>query len=305
MLHLHATDSLLDITRPRPVTELTDSLGWIIVQFVFNGQLAREMQYGIGKLLGGALAKILARIDPAERNWSFAFRELVGNAGGVRLAPDVLGSIEMDIGEDNRPLPFTVQQVQSPAPDGIDAASLGIDPAALGPVNLLLSPEVHDLVLKLLPLSGHLEEGGFLLGRIRPAKADPEQQITQVTYVTPAASAGASAVHFTFTPDSFQEVNRVLGERDQDEELVGWYHTHLFSPSANKGSVSGLSSIDVDTHQSTFRRAGQVAGLINLFDNRRLLRFFGKAGDSLKECPVWIGDDRSGYRPAGTQLGGG
>ena len=71
------------------------------------------------------------------------------------------------------------------------------------------------------------------------------------------------------------------------------------------GIDTGLSMIDIETHFATFRRAGQVAGLINLFDRRRVLRFFGKVEDEMRECPLWIGDERGRYRVAGTSLGGG
>ena len=223
----------------------------------------------------------------------------------MRPTPDVEGAVDVDLRQETRPLPFSIQQIETPAPEGMDVAALSIDPEALGPVSVLVTKAVHDLMLDLMPLSDRIEEGGFLLGWIQPAIDAPGRHVTHITHVTPAARAGASAAQFTFTPDSFAEVNRLLTERRLGEELVGWYHTHLFPGTAGMGIATGLSMIDIETHFATFRRAGQVAGLVNLFDRRRELRFFGEVEDQMRECPLWIGDERGRYRVAGTSLGGG
>lgn len=294
---------LNNLDRVRPVEEMDDALGWLTVQFKAGGRVVYEGKYGMGELMGKALRRTLRRIDPDERDWAFAFRNLGTTEGDLRLAPDVEGAVDVDMRKDARPLPFSIQQVETPAPEGIDVAALGIDPDALGPVSVLITKAVHDLMLDLLPLSERIEEGGFLLGRIQPADGVPGTYVTHVTHVTPAARAGASAVHFTFTPDSFTEVNQLLAERQRGEELVGWYHTHLFPATADIGTETGLSTIDIETHFATFRRMGQVAGLINLSGRRRVLRFFGRVDDEMRECPVWIGDERGRYSVAGTHLG--
>jgi hypothetical protein len=302
LLHFHDPADLAS-TRIRPLAELRDSLGSLHVEFEVDGEVVHAGKYGMGELMGTSLARMLNRLDPDEREWAFAFRNLTGGAD-LRPMPDVEGTVDVDMRRDARPPAFSVQQVETPTAEGVDPAKLGIDPARLGRVNVLVSGKVHDLMLRRLPLSERIEEGGFLLGRIRPAADHPGRQFAQLTHVTPASRAGASAVHFTFTPDSFKEVNQLLSERDQDEELVGWYHTHLFPATANIGTVTGLSAIDIDTHSATFRRSGQVAGLINLSDRKRVLRFYSKVGDEMEECPVWIDDERGRYRAASTDLGG-
>jgi proteasome lid subunit RPN8/RPN11 len=303
LLHFSDKAALNSLDRVRPVEELDDTLGWLTVQFKANGRVVHEGKYGMGEVMGKALVRTLRRIDPGERDWAFAFRNLGTADTDLRLAPEVEGAVDVDLRKEARPLPFSIQQVETPPPEGIDVAALGIDPDTLGPVSVLVTKEVHDLMLDLLPLSERIEEGGFLLGRIQPADGVPGTHITHVTHVTPAARAGASAVHFTFTPDSFTEVNQLLAERQRGEELVGWYHTHLFSVTADMGTETGLSRIDIGTHFATFRRAGQVAGLINLSSRRRVLRFFGTVDDEMRECPLWIGDERGRYRVAGTRLG--
>lgn len=303
LLHFSDPAELDELTRIRPIEELRDSLGWLTVQFKASGRVVHEGKYGMGELMGTALRRTVRRIDPGEGHWAFAFRNLGTTGSDLRPAPDVEGAVDVDLRQEARPVPFSIQQVETPAPEGMDVAALGIDPDALGPVSVLVTRAVHNLMLDLLPLSERIEEGGFLLGRIQSATGAPGRHVTHVTHVTPAARAGASAVHFTFTPDSFTEVNQLLTERQLGEELVGWYHTHLFSVSADIGTESGLSTIDIETHFATFRRVGQVAGLINLFDRRRVLRFFGKVNDEMRECPLWIGDERGRYRVAGTGLG--
>jgi hypothetical protein len=303
LLHFSDPADIHSLTRVRPVQELDDTLGWLTVQFKAGGLVVHEGKYGMGELMGKALGRTLRRIDPGEQDWAFAFRNLDATGSDLRLAPDVEGAVDVDLRKEARPLPFSIQQVETPAPEGIDVAALGINPDALGPVSVLVTKAVHDLMLDLLPLSERIEEGGFLLGRIRPADGVPGTHVTHVTHVTPAARAGASAVHFTFTPDSFTEVNQLLAERQLGEELVGWYHTHLFPVTTDIGTESGLSTIDIETHFATFRRMGQVAGLINLSSRRRVLRFFGRVDDEMRECPLWIGDERGRYRLAGTRLG--
>lgn len=302
LLHFHDPGYLESAGEPQPISELSDSLGWVHVQFKVGGKLIHEGHYGIGELMGAALTETLRRIDPDEREWEFAFRNLDGGVD-LRPAPDVVGAVDVDLGVDRRPLPFTIQQVKMPAAEGVALAELGIDLGMLGPVNVLVTGEVCNFMLERLPLSERIEEGGFFLGRIRPAKESSGRQVAQVTHVTPASRAGASAVHFTFTPDSFKDVNQLLNERDQGEELVGWYHTHLFPATADIGTVSGLSTTDINTHLATFRRSGQVAGLINLSGHHRTLRFYSEVSGEMEECPLWIGDERGRYRAAGTELG--
>jgi hypothetical protein len=303
LLRFHDAPEITHPAGPRPVAELEYSIGWFEVQFHVNGRKVHEGQYGVGALLGSALARMLQRLDPEERDWAFALRNL--DLGETRPVPNVAGTVDVDLRRDLRPLPFTIQQVKRPPPATVDSAELGIDQADLGPVNVLVTEEIHDLMLRRLPLSRRIEEGGFILGRIQSTARDPERRLTLVTHVTPAERTGASGIHFTFTPDSFHEVNHLLGQRERGEEIIGWYHTHLFPSGMRMGTRTGLSVIDVETHQTTFRRHGQVAGLINLSRRERVLRFYSNLGDDMKECPLWIGDDRGRYRTARPDLGSG
>lgn len=232
-----------------------------------------------------------------EDDWAVLFQQL-GDAE-VRPTPDVAGAIDVDLRYPPRNLPFTIHRVQAPRGKVVDIAEFDIDPDQLGSVTVMVTHEVHELMTKWLPLSEHLEDGGFLLGRIHPVADHPERRFTEITHVTPATNAGASAVHFTFTADSFREVNQILDKRDRGEELVGWYHTHLCSSGRGIGADTGLSDVDVDTHLATFRRSGQVAGLISLSGDLRALRFYSRTGSEIEQCMLWIGDEGGRYHPRG------
>jgi proteasome lid subunit RPN8/RPN11 len=161
-----------------------------------------------------------------------------------------------------------------------------------------MSAEIHGQFLWDMPLASRMEEGGFLLGRV--TKASDEAHIVEITHVTPAHRSGAGIIHFTFTGESFLAVARLIEERGQSEDLVGWYHTHLFGVDFSMG----LSPIDIDLHLATFQRPWQVAALINIQNGGRILRFYGRDEQKLREYDQWISDDSGRYRPASPALGG-
>ncbi len=61
---------------------------------------------------------------------------------------------------------FTVRKVAEPPVPGVDPQELGIDAAGLGQVTVLLSADIYDHLHE-MKLSRRLEEGGFLLGKVR------------------------------------------------------------------------------------------------------------------------------------------
>jgi hypothetical protein len=107
-------------------------------------------------------------------------------------------------------------------------------------------------------------------------------------------------MHFTFTGDSFRTMSRVMEERHPDHQLVGWYHTHLFSAVGGMG----LSRTDVELHRATFRRPWQVAALINISGGRRVVRCYSRSENSMEACPLWSRDDDTApYRRTRPSLG--
>ena len=263
------------------------------------------------ELLGPVLAEELRHERPGERRWSFRLRqrrvtalivlgekiaEQLTQLGG-RPVPEIEGSVDVDPDE-VRHQPFTLTQIEHPDEELVRAEDIGLDPDSLDRVNILMPEAIHQRFLKDMELATTMEEGGFLLGKV--SRAGEGVHLVEITHVTPAHRSGAGMIHFTFTGESFLAVARLIEERGQSEELVGWYHTHLLGV----GIDMGLSSIDVDLHLATFQRPWQVAALINIRKRGRLLRFYGRDDDNdLTEYDVWISDDSGKYRPANPALG--
>ncbi|KOV61833.1 JAB N-terminal domain-containing protein [Streptomyces sp. MMG1121] len=293
---------------PRTLHNLRSQIGRLGVTVSRGSEKVVDGEFPVRELLGPVLQHVVQQIDADEEVWGFCLDHpsLSGLALG-RSTPEVEGAMDLNLRESRRS--FTVRKVAEPPVPGVDPGELGIDAAGLGPVTVLLSGDIHGHLHE-MKLSRRLEEGGFLLGRVlrvlgpdRPGRSErpdgengdsdapAERYLVEINEVTPAEHSGAGALHFTFTGDSFREVNQRITASGQDRQLMGWYHTHLFS-----GNDSGLSSIDVDLHLGTFRQPWQVAGLINLTGDERLLRFYARSGDSVRECEQWVKDDRGRYR---------
>ncbi|MFG2132198.1 JAB N-terminal domain-containing protein [Streptomyces sp. NPDC048751] len=217
-------------------------------------------------------------------------RELLEGRDASRLPPIVTGTGDVDVTRSSR-LSFGVRRVEEPEAPRIsssDTHGAGL-PHDLErrPVTVLLTPQVQRRLERDLPLSLDVEEGGFLLGKVyrRPDGADGHVVI--VEHVLPAEHSGASHMHFTFTGDSFRTMSRVMEERHPEDQLLGWYHTHLFSAVGGMG----LSRTDVELHRATFRRPWQVAALINISGGRRVVRCYSRSENSMELCPLWSRDD--------------
>ncbi|MEU6232499.1 JAB N-terminal domain-containing protein [Kitasatospora sp. NPDC047058] len=288
------------IEGPPVLHNLRSQIGQIHVEIGAQGRPVVREVFSVRELLGEILLRTVAELDPEAEEWGYCLEHpRLDRYDLHRPTPPVEGSMEIDL-RDTRP-GLTVSTVEADPVPLAEPDEFGIDPARVGQVGILLGHELREQ-LATMPLSTRLEEGGFLLGRphrLAPSDGAPggERYLLEVSAITPAEHSGASVSHFTFTGDSFREVNRRLTESERDEQLVGWYHTHLFS-----GRTSGLSSIDVDMHHGTFRQPWQVAALINLTSEERLLRFYRWADQEMRECAVWVGDERGRYRFAGTAL---
>ncbi|MGK7875974.1 MAG: JAB N-terminal domain-containing protein [Xenococcaceae cyanobacterium] len=154
------------------------------------------------------------------------------------------------------------------------------------PVKIVLGRSLYQDLCEQRSLSQKVEEGGFLIGKVYRDGDDEQTYLLEVTDALTAKYTGASFIHLTFTGDSFVEVKRTLRQSNLGERLLGWYHTHLFPAT----SGFGLSSIDVELHLSTFTIPWQLAGLINIDNNQRILRFYVRQGNKMVLCPYWIID---------------
>lgn len=295
---------------PPELHNLAPWLGHCSLRVTHHGKTVLEDRLPVTELIGPVLAPELLQLEPDEALWGFRLRErrllafvlttknLTGQfAGDERPDPEIEGSVEVDLGE-RRHQPFTLTPLAGADAEQVKPEDLGLSQDQLGKLNILMSAETRDQFLKRMPLTDRMEEGGFLLGRV--TKAGDDAHLIEITHVTPAHRSGAGLVHFTFTGESFLAVAQLIEERGQGEDLVGWYHTHLLGVDLGMG----LSSIDVDLHLATFQRPWQVAALINIRRGGRILRFYGRGEDGLKEYDQWISDDSGRYRPAARTLDG-
>jgi hypothetical protein len=197
---------------------------------------------------------------------------LTGSAGGFAAEPqdtgsrDADGTAEADRSDETAEPEAPVRETDGP------------------PVVIVIPGDLVASLAQTYPFSDEIEEGGFLAGTVYRDADRPGGYLVHVTAALPAERTGASMINFTFTGESFLRVSQQLDNRSNNEKLLGWYHTHLFAAT----SRLGLSSVDVELHRSTFRRPWQVAGLVNIARNRRVLRFYHGEDDQMVPVRYWV-----------------
>lgn len=96
----------------------------------------------------------------------------------------------------------------------------------------------------------HHEVGGFLLGQ-----RSPDGRL-KITGEVPAYSADERTASVTFTQQDWADVHAAIDDRAQDEQIVGWYHSH-------PGFGIFLSEFDLFIHRNFFSNPGQVAYVVD------------------------------------------
>lgn len=261
---------------------------WVQVSIIKDGVVLYQHPHSVMEIIARPLQLALARREPDEQHWGFGIVGLGAHeAALVRPRPEVAMSMNLRPGAPRTPL-FHVEEVPAPEPRSASLAELGVtdagDPPVDADVSVVLSPDAHESLARTMDLSTEVEEGGFLVGRVFGSGERPGAYLVTVTAVIQAERTGASLLHFTFTGDSFTRISEQIARRGKDEELVGWYHTHLFPASDGLG----LSPIDMDLHADTFRQPWQVAGLINIADGERIVRFYASGIDGMAQMPYWV-----------------
>jgi proteasome lid subunit RPN8/RPN11 len=285
------------------LVNLRGSHGYAYVSIIEQGRLLYRHPHTVREIIAVPLQRRLAAAYPSVPHWGFG---LVGpgleSLAMVRPTPDVAGRIEIPAGGRRRRVSH-IEEIPDPDPPASTLAELGAaergggpaGDAVAQPVAVMLRPEAHR-GLAYRPYSAEVEEGGFLIGHRHADREHPGRELLEVTEVAAAESTGASLLRFTFTGESFLRLGNLIARRGRDEQILGWYHTHLFAAT----DTFGLSTVDVQLHLSTFRRPWQVAALVNLDDTERVLRFYRSDGSQLTEMPFWLAD---GSRPLGISDG--
>ncbi|GAA0970604.1 hypothetical protein GCM10009555_019780 [Acrocarpospora macrocephala] len=254
------------------VANLRPRYGHVQVRVLLNDELLYQHPHPVSELLGRALRDTLRELAPDERHWGFGLHGPNFDHGPlVRPVPEMEHGVHIEVGA-HRGRIFDLEELPPPDPPLSTLAELGADatPSPGKPIAVVLGKSMYAAFTETHPFSTEVEEGGFLAGRVYRDAAAPGRHLIELTAMIPAQRTGASMLSFTFTGESFLSVGELLAVRRQGEELVGWYHTHLFAA----GRGLGLSSVDVRLHRSTFQRPWQVAALVNISRGARVLRFY-------------------------------
>jgi proteasome lid subunit RPN8/RPN11 len=112
-----------------------------------------------------------------------------------------------------------------------------------------------------LPMSLEREIGGYLVGSV--GEGENGDETVTVHHAVPAELSAGDAHTLLMSAESGAEIRQRIQKDWPGDELVGWYHTHVFS--AMNDILSGLSEIDVQTHDEQFTRSWQLAVLVNVW----------------------------------------
>ncbi|HUC23606.1 MAG TPA: JAB N-terminal domain-containing protein [Streptosporangiaceae bacterium] len=276
---------------PPSMVNLRSSHGYVQVTIRRNGELIYRHPHPVREIIGKPLQEILLKREPAETHWGFGVRgEALDGIALVRPAPEISHGIEVR-SRAGRAARFHVEEVTGPEPPAASLADLAAGVAEDGPglitdglVSVVVSEAVRHGFLVSTTFSAEVEEGGFLVGRVFRDSNSPGGYIIEIVSAIPAERTGASMLNFTFTGESFLRAGELISAREADEQLLGWYHTHLFPAT----DALGLSSVDINLHRSTFRRPWQVAALINIDDHERVLRFYRTDGETMARASYWV-----------------
>ena len=304
VLHLAAVEDGEPLSGHPTLVNLGNSHGYVEVTIVDHDRIIYQHPHTVTEIVAVPLQRHLREAVPEVSRWGF---RLVGQGmealSRVRPTPEVAGLVNI-AADSARRRPTHVEEVPDPDPPVTTLAGLRVsDPGQpLGgvtgrwekaPVAVVFSPVAYR-ALTTHEFSSEVEEGGFLIGHWHADAERPGRHLLEVTAVVTAQSTGASLLRFTFTGESFLELSNLLARRGQQEQILGWYHTHLFPASPD----FGLSTVDVRLHTTTFRRAWQVAVLLNLDLRERVLRVYGYVGDEIAEVPYWLADAPGPASPA-------
>jgi hypothetical protein len=271
------------------MVNLRASHGFIRVRVLRDRQLLYQHPHPVREVVGPQLQHLLSAREPAETHWGYGIRgQELDRIGLVRPAPQVRHARQVDPRAGRPPL-FHLEDLDGPQPPEAGLGQLGVAAPADRPatgggaVDVVLPDSLHEQLVRAAPFSAEVEEGGFLAGHLYRDPERPGRHIAEVTAAIPAERTGASMLNFTYTGESFLRVSESITSRGNGERLLGWYHTHLFPATESLG----LSSVDIELHRSTFRQPWQVAALVNVDADRRVLRFYTVGKDTVAQAPYW------------------
>lgn len=272
-----------------PLAYLTELIGFIQVRVIFGGRVLYRHPHTVADVLTPGLQQWLAELG--DTTYASAYRITSPDIELLlqRATPVPRWVTEVTPYAPGEQPAFRIRPIPPQPPAVATLADFGaIEPDAdwlqqaghTDFVKLLVDRKPHDELLHRRPLSAEVEEGGFLIGQVYQDRDQPGTHLVHLVDAIPAEEVGASFLHFTFTGDSFDRVKQRLAQEHREQRLLGWFHTHLFPAS----ETMGLSSIDLHLHFTTFRIDWQIAGLLNLDGEQRVLRFYVRRENTMALC---------------------
>jgi hypothetical protein len=121
-----------------------------------------------------------------------------------------------------------------------------------------------------------VETAAVLLGHLHRDRSDGELFL-EVTAQIPARNSQATATKVTFGPETWDAVHGALALRNQNEQFLGWFHSHPAASWCNPKCVPEsraqcplqrvfFSADDCDVHRTVFSKAYQIALLVTNTD---------------------------------------
>ena len=121
------------------------------------------------------------------------------------------------------------------------------------PIQIILRQQAYLQILSHARSDLWHEIGGVLIGHVY---SFADQVYVEVTGALPARSAQSSAVHLTFSAETWMEMQRELEQQLSTERIVGWYHSH-------PGLGVFLSEQDTFIQRHFFSRPWQLAFVVD------------------------------------------
>lgn len=297
-MELFEVSESAEISGDPTLYHLTSNWGYARLTVFQGQQIIYSHPHRLSELVAAGLRKRLLALDPDESWWAFALceaeeafthlepGELERLWARVRPTPQSEGTMTLDHSSDPTVPKLRIRPVPPlPLPElNVSSLSTTLVAAGTASVSVLMSPAVYAELKVHQAFSRALESGGFLVGTPYQVQGEAKRYAVVVTGALPAEHTGASFLHFTFTGDSFAAVKQTLRQQRPLDRLVGWYHTHLF-PAREE---MGLSTVDVQLHRVTFQQPWQLAGLVNLSDEERVVRCYVREGIRMLRCPILL-----------------
>jgi hypothetical protein len=171
------------------------------------------------------------------------------------------GSFELPLGEDAGPA-LAFEPIDEGPRRGAQAAKVAFTVRGSHGAGLTrLDRGAWQSLSCLLPMPLDKETGGYLVGDV--ALGAGGDIVVTVRHAVEATNAAGNAHTFLMSPESGAAISTRIDREWPGLELVGWYHTHVFS--ADNEQLPGLSSVDEGTHDVHFSRSWQLAGLVNVW----------------------------------------